>query len=84
INSALNQEDPRTAWEMLQGIKAELDKVQPDEQMTPQREWLISAQEQVQNQMNAWTKAQAKALDDSMKSMNKLDVIDKQFQKRIN
>ncbi|MRT33306.1 internal virion protein C, partial [Xylella fastidiosa subsp. multiplex] len=63
INSALNQEDPRTAWEMLQGIKAELDKVQPDEQMTPQREWLISAQEQVQNQMNAWTKAQAKALD---------------------
>ena len=84
INSALNQEDPRTAWEMLQGIKAELDKAQPDEQMTPQREWLISAQEQVQNQMNAWTKAQAKALDDSMKSMNKLDVIDKQFQKRIN
>ncbi|UCS82782.1 internal virion protein [Yersinia phage vB_YenP_Rambo] len=83
INSALNQEDPRTAWEMLQGIKAELDKVQPDEQMTPQREWLISAQTQVQDQMNAWTKQQAKALDDSMKTQNKMDVIDAQFQKRI-
>lgn len=83
INSALNQEDPRVAWEMIQGIKADLDKVQPDEQMTPQREWLISAQTQVQDQMKAWTKAQAKALDDSMKSQNKLDVIDAQFQKRI-
>lgn len=83
INSALNQEDPRVAWEMIQGIKAELDKVQPDEQMTPQREWLISAQTQVQDQMKAWTKVQAKALDDSMKSQNKLDVIDAQFQKRI-
>lgn len=84
INSALNQDDPRIAWEQIQGIKAELDKLQPDEQMTPQREWLIQAETQVQNQMNNWTKAQAKALDDSMKALNKRDVIEEQFQKRIN
>ena len=83
INSALNQEDPRTAWEMIQGVKAELDKVQPGEQMTPQREWLISAETQIQDQMNAWTKAQAKALDDAQKTQNKNDVIEQQFQKRI-
>ena len=84
INSALNQEDPRTAWETLQGIKAELDKLQPSEQMTPQRELLIQAEAQVQNNMNAWSKAQAKALDDAQKTLNKQAVIERQFNKRIN
>lgn len=83
INSALNQDDPRQSWEMLQGIKEELDKIQPDEQMTPQREWLISAQTQVQDKMRAWTDAQAKALDDAQKSLNKRAVIDAQFEKRM-
>ncbi|WP_289479179.1 hypothetical protein, partial [Klebsiella pneumoniae] len=38
VNSALNQENVNTGWEQLQSIKAELDKLQPGEEMTPERQ----------------------------------------------
>lgn len=84
INSALLQEDPRVAWEQIQGIKAELNKYQPDEQMTPQREQLINAEMQLQGKMAQWTAAQAQALDNQKKGMNKMRVIEEQFNKRLN
>ncbi|WEU68284.1 internal virion protein [Escherichia phage vB_Ec_Tarrare] len=83
VNSALNQDDPRVAWEQLQGIKAELDKVQPDEQMTPQREQLIAAETRLQGEMQRWTQEQAKALDKQKKTLNKNAVIGRQFDKRL-
>lgn len=83
IGSALNQEDPRVGWEMLQGLKAELDKVQPGEQLTPQRQSLIAAEERLQGAMAQWTQAQAKQMDKAQKTFNKSLVIDEQFQKRI-
>lgn len=83
LNSAMNQEDPRLGWEMIQGLKAEMDKLQPGEQMTPQREMLIAAQKQMQNAMVQWTEAQAKAMDKAQKDFNKSQVIEKQFLKRI-
>lgn len=83
VNSALNQGDPRQGWEMLQGVKAELDKLQVGEQMTPQRQLLIQAETQMQDAMNRWTAEQAKELDKAQKTFNKQQVIDQQFQKRI-
>lgn len=84
VNSALNQEDPRVGWEMLQGAKAELDKMQPGDQLTPQRQSLISAETHLQSVMKQWTQEQAKAMDKAQKDINKAQVIDAQFQKRIN
>lgn len=84
IGSALAQEDPRLGWEMIQGLKAELDKVQVGEQMTPQRQAIIQAQQHLQGAMVQWTKAQAKSMDDQRKAYNKNQVIDAQYQKRIN
>lgn len=84
VNSALFMDDPRVGWEKLQGIKAELDKRQPDEQMTPQRASLIEAQKQLRAKMVEWTKNEAKALDGAKKADNKFKVIDAQYQKRIN
>lgn len=83
LSSALNQEDPRLGWEMLQGAKADLDSLQPGEEVTPQRQQMIQAQEALQNKMRAWTAAQQKAMDDAKKVSNKQQVIDGQFQKRI-
>lgn len=83
IGSALAQEDPRLGWEMIQGLKAELDKVQVGEQMTPQRQMIIQAQQQLQGAMVQWTKAQAKAMDSQRMAYNKNQVIDAQYQKRI-
>lgn len=84
VNSLLLQEDPRVGWEQLQAAKAELNKYQPGEQMTPQREMLIRAEEQLQGKMAQWTAAQAQRLDEEKKGMNKMHVIDTQYQKRIN
>lgn len=84
VNSALFVDDPRVGWEKLQGIKAELDKYQPGEQMTPQRATLIEAQKQLRVKMVEWAKNEAKALDEAQKADNKFRVIDAQYQKRIN
>lgn len=84
VNSAMNQEDPRLGWEMLQGVKADLDKLQPGEELTPQRQQMIQAQEQMQNKMRQWTASQQEAMDNAQKTNNKQTVIEDQFQKRIN
>lgn len=84
VNSALLMDDPRVGWEKLHGIKAELDKNQPGEEMTPQRAILIEAEKQLRAKMVEWTKNEAKALDEAQKADNKFRVIDAQYQKRIN
>lgn len=84
INSALNQADTGKGWETLQGIKAELDKIQPGEEMTPEREWLIAAQEQMRTRFKQEQAETAKLMDKQQKTLNKSLVIDKQFQKRLN
>lgn len=84
LGEASYQEDPRIGWSMIQGLKAELDKAQPGEQLTPQRQALIAAEQAMQGKMAAWSKAQAEAMDKAQKTFNKSQVIDQQFQKRIN
>lgn len=84
MNSALNQENTSTGWEMLQAQKEQLDKLQPGEELTPQRQLLIQAQAQLQDRFRQESKAAAKAMDDQKKTINKQQVIDKQFEKRLN
>jgi hypothetical protein len=84
ITSALNQDDTSKGWEMLQGAKAELDRLQPGEQMTPERERLIQAEEQMQARFRQEAQAAAKEMDKRQKTINKNQVIDQQFTKRIN
>lgn len=84
INSALNQEDTSKGMEAIQGIKAELDKVQPGEEMTPERQQLIAAQEHMQNRFRLEAAETAKAMDKQKKTLNKNSVIDEQFRKRVN
>lgn len=84
MNSALNQESTAAGWEMLQAQKEQLDKLQPGEELTPQRQMLIQAQTQMQDRFRQESKAAAKAMDDQKKSVNKLQVIDQQFNKRLN
>lgn len=83
VNTALSQDDPRLGWEMIQGVKAEMDKLQPGEQLTPQRQMLIQAETQLQDAMVKWTAAKAKEMDKAQKDFNKAQVIDQQYQKRI-
>lgn len=84
MNSALNQESTSAGWEMLQAQKEQLDKLQPGEELTPQRQMLIQAQAQMQDRFRQESKVTAKALDDQKKAINKQQVIDKQFEKRLN
>lgn len=84
ITSALNQDDTSKGWEMIQGIKADLDRLQPGDQMTPERERLIQAEEQMQTRFRQEAQAAAKEMDKRQKTINKNQVIDQQFTKRIN
>lgn len=83
INNALNQADPSKGWEQLQAIKEQLDEIQPGEEMTPERQQLINAQQQLQNTFAQKSAATAKELDKQQKSMNKQQVIEQQFNKRL-
>ncbi|AZV02374.1 internal virion protein C [Pectobacterium phage Q19] len=84
ISSATNQADISTGWEMLQAAKEQLDKVQPGQEMTPEREQLIAAQEQLQGRFRSESAALATEMDKQQKTMNKQSVIDRQFDKRLN
>lgn len=84
IGSATNQADTVKGWEMLQGMKAELDKRQPSDLMTPEREMLIQAMEGMQSRFRQESAATAKETDKQQKSLNKQQVIERQFDKRLN
>lgn len=83
VNSALNQEDTGKGWEMLQGYKAELDKLQPGEEVTPEREFLNQAQASMQDRFKQESAATVKEMDKQKKTINKQSVIDAQFDKRL-
>ncbi|QOC57667.1 putative internal virion protein C [Erwinia phage pEp_SNUABM_04] len=82
--SATLQEDTSKGWEMIQGLKGELDALQPGEQMTAQRELLIQAEENLKARFKQESAQTAKAMDDAKKTTNKNAVIEKQFAKRLN
>lgn len=84
MNSALNQSDLNQGWAMLQAQKAELDKIQPGEQLTPERQQLIQAQMQMQDRLRQESAATAKATDDARKGQNKDMVLEASYLKRIN
>lgn len=84
VNSALNQEDAQKGWEMLQARKAELDKVQTGEELTPERSALIAAQTQMQDRLARDSAETVKAMDKQQKTINKQSVISSQYDKRMN
>lgn len=84
VNSALNQSDLNKGWEQLQAIKARNDQFQTGEEMTPERQFLIQAEMQMQDRLNQESTATAKAMDKAQKTVNKQEVIDAQFDKRLN
>ncbi|QHJ79950.1 MAG: hypothetical protein [Caudoviricetes sp.] len=83
IGSAINQENTATAWAQLQQIKSQLDLVQTGEEMTPERDMLIRAQEHLQNRFAQEAAAAAKEMDKEQKLINKNAVIEEQFNKRL-
>lgn len=83
VNSALNQADTGKGWEMLQGYKAQLDELQPGEETTPEREFLIQAQASMQDRFKQESAATVKEMDKQQKTINKQSVIDAQFDKRL-
>lgn len=83
VNSALNQADLNKGWEQLQAMKARNDEAQPGEEITPERQFLIQAEMQMQDRLNQESAATAKAMDEAQKTVNKQDVIDAQFSKRL-
>lgn len=83
-NSAYNQEDPQKGWEMLQALKQQNDTMQPGEEMTPEREYLIQVEQQMQNRLKADSAAVEKAQLKQIQTTNKQSVIDAQFDKRMN
>lgn len=84
MNSALNQSDLNQGWAMIQAQKAALDKIQPGEQMTPERQQLIQAETQLQDRLRQESAATAKATDDARKGQNKDMVLEASYLKRIN
>lgn len=84
VNNALNQADPSKGWEMLQGAKESLKQLQPGDEMTPEREQLLQAEEQLQNKFAQNSAALAKDMDKQQKSINKQSVIEAQFRKKLN
>lgn len=84
LQSALNQESTNTQWEQLAILQNELEKYQPGDQMTPEKQMLISAKAQVLNNIKRETGDIARQMDEQQKTINKMEVIENQFNKRLN
>ncbi|WVX92122.1 internal virion protein [Morganella phage phiA020] len=83
INSALNQEDPKDGWAQVQQLKETINREQPSEIMTPQRQMIIQAEQQLQDLMVKKQQEIVKRLDKQQKAANKQAVIEDAFNKRL-
>ena len=83
LNQAQLQDDPSVGMQMIQKLKAENDKIQIGEEMTPQRQMIINAEAALQDRVVKDNVERQKAYDKQVKSDRKQLVIDKVFDKRL-
>ncbi len=83
IGEAINQDDPAKGMEMLQVLKAENNKYQVGDEMTPQRQMLIQAETQLQDRVRQDTQQRNKQLVKAAQDDNKYLIMDQQFSKRL-
>lgn len=83
VTQALNQDDPAVGWQMLQKIRDENSWVQVGDAMTPQKQALISAEQQLQAKVRQDSVKRAEQLQKSTQADNRLDILEQAYAARI-
>lgn len=84
VQSAVLQDDPTIGLAQIQKLKAQNNQLQPGEEMTPQRQMLISAEAQLLEAVKRKSAKKAEENTKLIKAQNKQLVIDEVYQKRLN
>lgn len=84
VATALNQADASAGMEMLQQLKAANNQYQSGDEMTPQRQMLISAEAQMVERVKRERDATLKATEKRQQDDQKFLVMDAQYNKRLN
>lgn len=84
LSNAIHHSDPATGWQMLQQMKSDNDNIQPGDQMTPQRQKIISAEQQLIGQVAQLTQASNIKLKTSMQSDLRQDMLKDAYRRKDN
>lgn len=84
VQSAMLQDDPTIGLAQIQKLKAQNNTLQPGEEMTPQRQMLITAEANLLEAVKRKSAEQAKENTKLIQTQNKQLVIDEVYQKRLN
>lgn len=84
VQSAVLQDDPTIGLAQIQKLKAQNNQLQPGEEMTPQRQMLITAEAQLLEAVKRKSAKQAEENTKLIQTQNKQLVIDEVYQKRLN
>ena len=83
ITTAINQEDPATGWQMLQDLRAKNGWLQGSDNMTPQKQKLIAAEQQMLSQVRQQSQATAKETQKAISGDARVAYLKQQYLNRI-
>uniref|UniRef100_A0AAU8BUE6 DNA ejectosome component internal virion protein n=1 Tax=Pseudomonas phage PMBT23 TaxID=3137284 RepID=A0AAU8BUE6_9VIRU len=83
ITQAINQDDAATGWSMLQKLRGDNSWVQQGDEMTPQKQMLIQAEQHLMTRVKEDSQKRAEGMKQATMQDNRMDVLDKAYAARI-
>lgn len=83
ITQAINQDNASDGWAMLQKLRGDNSWVQQGEEMTPQKQMLIQAEQHLMTRVREDTAKRSEGMKAQTQQDNRMDVLDKAYAARI-
>ncbi|QHB48051.1 internal virion protein C [Pseudomonas phage CHF21] len=83
ITTAINQENPETGWRMLQDLRAKNGWLQGSDNMTPQKQKLIDAEQHMIGMVRQQSQATAKETQKAIQGDARVGYLKQQYEARI-
>ncbi|WYW04388.1 internal virion protein [Pseudomonas phage vB_PpuP-Kurepalu-2] len=83
VTQAINQDDAATGWTMLQKLRDTNSWVQQGDEMTPQKQMLIQAEQHLMTRVREDSQRRAEGIKKSAQADNRMDVLEQAYARRI-
>ncbi|QNJ57476.1 internal virion protein C [Pseudomonas phage Waldo5] len=83
VTTAINQENPAEGWQMLQDLRAKNGWLQGSDNLTPQKQRLIAAEQQLISAVRQQSQASAKETQKAIQGDSRVAFLKQQYQARI-
>lgn len=83
ITQALNQDDAATGWSMIQKLRGDNSWLQQGDDLTPQKQALIQAEQHLMNRVKADSTKREEGLKKATQADNRMEILDRAYAARI-